>query len=288
MSAPATARRLIVNADDFGWSEAVSAGILHAHANGIVSSTTLMANMPASAASVTMLPQAPRLGVGVHLNVCQGRPLCRAMACLAGPDGMIDLKAGTLARRFLWSPRVRRAVAAEMEAQIVWALEHGLQPTHLDSHRHVHALPPIFAIVCRLAKRYKIPWIRWLRPGPCSTTLPPEARPQGKTARLLGVMMRLNAARGRPFRGTEALYGIPGTGFLSPGMLVDLIRHLPAGVNELMVHPGWAEQNSPATTRLAHTRPAELAALCDAAVRAELEAGGIELIQYGNLAARDG
>ena len=71
-------RQLIVNADDFGLTEAVSSGILDAHRNGIVTSTTLMANGEAFDAAVAMSRRAPRLGIGVHLNLTSGKPVSPA------------------------------------------------------------------------------------------------------------------------------------------------------------------------------------------------------------------
>ena len=80
-------KRVIVNADDFGFSAGISAGIIRAHREGIVTSTTVVANMPAAEQAVEMLADAPRMGVGVHLNACQGLPLSDAGSALAGADG---------------------------------------------------------------------------------------------------------------------------------------------------------------------------------------------------------
>ena len=75
-------RRLIVNADDFGRSPGVNRGIVEAHRHGIVSSATLMANLPWSAAAASLADSVPSLGVGLHLNYCYGTPLVPDVATL--------------------------------------------------------------------------------------------------------------------------------------------------------------------------------------------------------------
>ena len=70
--------RLIINADDFGWSRSITDGILRAHEDGIVTSTSLLANQPASVYAISMIPGVPRLGIGIHLNLCSGAPVSPA------------------------------------------------------------------------------------------------------------------------------------------------------------------------------------------------------------------
>lgn len=81
--------RLIVNADDFGWSRSITDGILCAHREGIVTDTSLLANQPASEYGISQLPSVPRLGVGIHLNLCSGAPVLPAeqVPSLVGADG---------------------------------------------------------------------------------------------------------------------------------------------------------------------------------------------------------
>ena len=85
---PAT-KRAIVNADDLGFSDGVTAGILKAHREGIVTSASIVANMPSSEAAAGVLAEVPELGVGLHLNVSQGRPLSKAGRALADEDGLM-------------------------------------------------------------------------------------------------------------------------------------------------------------------------------------------------------
>src|SRR5579863_6643091 len=68
-------RRLIVNADDFGLTAGVNRGIVEAHAAGIVTSTTLMANSTAFDDAVQLARSSPTLSVGCHLVLIDGSPL---------------------------------------------------------------------------------------------------------------------------------------------------------------------------------------------------------------------
>lgn len=273
---------MIVNADDFGFSAGITEGILRAHGQGIVTSTTVITNMPAAAAAVQRLGEAPDLGVGVHLNVSQGPPLSKAGRVLAGEDGVMNRTAMGVILDCIRRPWVLGAIEAEFEAQIQWALDHGLRPTHLDSHRHAHAFAPIFARVARLARRYHVPFVRWyheaLGPG-----WPVSPAKQRRTSRMLGAMGWFNNALGRDLRGTQGTWGIAHTGCFDAAWLVQVAQRLPAGATEIMTHPGLIDDLPVDATRLLESRKAELAALCDPAVKEAFAKHDIELTHYGKL-----
>src|SRR6266849_8648084 len=155
-------RNLIVNADDLGWAAGVNRGIAEAHRGGIVTSASLLANGEAFAEAVELARDAGGLGVGVHLNLNDGPPIAQreSMPSLVndsgefegGPDGLL-LKIATRGLSM-------REVALEWSAQISKVRDAGIEPTHLDGHKHVHMLPGLFEITLRLAKRYGIGAIR--------------------------------------------------------------------------------------------------------------------------------
>ena len=101
-----------MNADDLGWSPGVTDGILMAHRNGIVTSATLAANMPDAERAVALATSEPALGVGIHLNVCQGKPMSNAGAKLAGKDGLMRSTGPALIARCLLQPWLIRAALA--------------------------------------------------------------------------------------------------------------------------------------------------------------------------------
>ena len=276
-------KRVIVNADDFGFSSAVTEGIVRAHREGIVTSTTLAANMPTAAEAVGRLADLPDLGVGVHLNVSQGPPLSDAGRRLAGEDGQMAHTATGVIRLAAFRPWLLSAIEAEFDAQIRWALDYGICPTHLDSHRHCHAFGPIFRRVVRLAKRYDIPFIRRHREVLGGDSWPPAPPKQRRTRRILNMLGRFQPLRASGLLATTGTWGVAHTGMIDAAWLIFAAGCVPAGVTEIMTHPGCPDDAPTGASRLDQSRPKELAALCDPAVRRAFAAAAIELIHYGHL-----
>ncbi len=152
--------QVIVNADDFGLSEATNAVILRAFHSGLISSATAMANMPAFRNACALARQQPMLRgrVGLHFNLSHGRPLSEAIReqpLFCNDAGEFEFR---LSRKSLWLPRrTRQAVEQELAAQWQHCLSLGLLPSHLDSHQHVHNIWPIGEIVARFAAREGVP-----------------------------------------------------------------------------------------------------------------------------------
>jgi len=278
--------RLVVNADDFGVSERVNAGIASAHREGIVTATSLMAVGRAFEHAVGLLQGAPSLDVGVHLTLVAERPLRQARSTLAGPDGRLPPGAGAFTRRWL-SGRIRRAdVEAEWSAQIERVLDSGIRPSHLDSHQHVHVLPGLLDLARELAGRHGIPFVR----------LPVEGRRLDRPLTLHGIARLLGAGALGAFAALSALWrpGPPGLrpprflGFHDGGRLDEVrLRRLLAGlkaggVYELMCHPGLAPEEED-LRHWGYAHEAELQALTSPAVRAELGALGIHLCSFKDL-----
>ncbi|AXJ04382.1 hypothetical protein CFN16_09645 [Pseudomonas fluorescens] len=152
-------RQVIVNADDFGLSPNENAVILGAFQAGVISSATAMANMPAFEAACAMA-RLPLLEgrIGLHFNLTYGRPLSRAILerrTFCDSHGVFDLN---LPRHSLWLSREdRKAVQEELQAQWQRCVDHGVRPSHLDSHQHVHNIWPIGEIVARFAAHQGVP-----------------------------------------------------------------------------------------------------------------------------------
>jgi len=283
MTETAREKRAIINADDFGFSRGVTEGILRAHREGVVTSTTVTANMPAAEEAVRRLAESPGLGLGVHLNVTQGPVLSKRGAALAGEDGMMRWNPGELLWACIRRPRLLGAVEAECDAQIRWVLDHGVHPTHLDGHQHVHAFPPIFVRVAALAGRYNIPFVRWPReklPGPGWPRVSAQRR---RIRRWLNLFSGIDRTLCGRLRGTSGTWGIAHTGEIDAAWLIQAARSLEPGVIEIMTHPGLYNDLDSAWTWLGQSRRVEMEALCDTAVREAFHNHGVELIHYGHL-----
>ena len=149
-------KRLIVNADDFGMTDGVSIGILHAHADGIVTSTTTMMNMPSVKFAFNLSKDFPNLGIGIHLVLTVGRPL------VDGATSFTDSNGNFIKLRDYPNSQPEHInlneLYTEWKAQIELFIElAGKKPTHIDSHHHVHLLPELQEVAIRLAKEYDLP-----------------------------------------------------------------------------------------------------------------------------------
>lgn len=263
------ARRLIVNADDFGFTRDVNLGIVEGHRRGILTATTLMANGPAFEHAVELAGETPSLEVGCHLVLVGGRSA-------ANPARELPQSAGELG----WRLARGGWVEAELEAQVEKILAAGLRPSHLDTHKHTHLAPPVLEAVCRIARRYTIPWVR--RPFDLPLTAAAPLSVRAVNAGLQQLRGWFDRTLGRyGCRTTDHFAGFQLTGRLRAAELVELIRGLPEGLTEFMCHPGHctAELRA-APTRLKESRAEELAALVSEEVRGALEEAGVELVSY--------
>lgn len=235
---------LITNADDFGFTRDVNQGIVHAHREGILTATTLMATGAAFEHAVALARENPTLDVGVHL-------------VLVGSEGYPD----TLTRLLVSLGRIR--IYEELAVQVRKVMDAGIRPTHLDTHKHTHLLPPVLDAVIRIAGDFKIPWVR---------------RPLAR----FGLFERVLERHG--CRTTHNFSGFAVTGKYDSGKLARLIRRLPEGITEFMCHPGFCtDELREARTRLKESRRQELDALTSAEVRAALEEANVKLARYADL-----
>ena len=234
MSSPAD-RALVVNADDFGRSAAINTGVVQAHVHGIVTSASLMVRHPAAVEAVAAARDHPQLGLGLHLDLTEWEQTAgewRAKYTVVDTDD-------------------RLAVAREVEHQLeLFRCLVGTEPTHLDSHQHVHREEPVRSVAIETATALGIP-----------------LREQG-AIRYCGA-----------FYGQDR-HGNPLRDAITAGALERLIRPLPAGVTEIGCHPATVAEPF---TSYSLERPLELQALCDPGVACAIRESGIELCCFRQL-----
>ena len=289
------AKNLIVAADDFGLTNRVNEAIAIACRDGIVTTASLMVNTPGFESAVDIARRAPKLDVGLHLNLTQGSPVANpsSVSSLAGSRGFryshpVKLAAAVLTRKVSGAELER-----EIRAQIERALDSELWITHIDGHKHVHVIPAVFRILCRVAPEYGILAIR---------------SPRERTPRLASMLARNQQSRaqilkqfafGRLISAASAasqrnsangliapkrFYGIMQTGFLDLAAFADVVHDLNEGFHELMCHPGFVDDQLNATpTRLLTQRERELELLTSNDVRDLLQQNGVALISYRDL-----
>jgi predicted glycoside hydrolase/deacetylase ChbG (UPF0249 family) len=273
------ARRLIVNADDFGLSAGVTAGILEAHAAGTVTSTSMMVGCPGWDDAARKGRAAPSLGIGLHFNVLVGRPVTSAPS-LTDPRTGAFLSLGALVRRALAGRLSRREVAAECAAQVAAIREAGIPVTHIDSHRHTHALPVIRGAVAGVAAGEGLP-LR--RPVESHRWFPNDLVSQAHRG-LISWSWRITSAGAPATRAPDHFIGVSMQGGEHfAGQLAEVLDRLPHGTTEMMVHPGHVDAELDAVDGYTWQRERELAALTSRTVRERLALGDISLVNFARL-----
>jgi len=285
-------RRLIINADDFGFTAGVNRAIVEAHSRGIVTSSTLMANGTAFADAVELAQSVPRLSVGCHVVLIDGEPVlaARQLPSLTREGRFRDgLK--TFAARALAARMDDEEVFAEATAQIRRIQSAGIRVAHFDTHKHTHLFPRILRPVLRAAKACGVAAVR----NPFGPRLPMRSsellqRPNLWTRyaqlRVLGAFARKfrAAVEQEGFATTDGTLGIEVTGTLDESLFHSIADSMPDGTWEFVCHPGYNDADlQKANTRLRASREMELRVLTLPGARGILEERGIQLMSYIDL-----
>jgi predicted glycoside hydrolase/deacetylase ChbG (UPF0249 family) len=259
--------KLIVNADDYGFTKGANRGIERAHLDGVVTSTTVMANQIAAAESAELRKCCPDLGVGIHLTLTLGTPLAPVDAVRSLLDGD-----GQLLRRESLLTRLRRGrvdpshIVTECVAQVRALRAFALDLDHWDVHQHLHeypglGLPIVQAMLAESLPRARNPQ----RARDASARLWPKAIVQARRRAPMAGLVQRNFAT--PDRLLEA----------PAHRWRELISRLPSGVTELICHPAASDGFPIDSTIDSGQRAAEVAALCDSDLRQRLRDRGVEL-----------
>ncbi len=270
-------RRLIVNADDFGRSDAINQAVIQAHCEGILTSASLMVNEPACAEAARLARAHPRLGVGLHLTLVSGRAALtpRQAPALINPGQAFTHDAIRAGLRYFFARSLREALRQETTAQFVRFRETGLVLDHVNGHLNMHLHPTVLRLLCAPAGAWTIPalrltrdpfwfnarlahghWIDRLSHALIFSLLCAWARPRLRRARM---------------RHTRAVFGLLQNGRVDTEYVSRLLGRLPEGDSELYCHPSL--------TDFKH----ELDALVSAQAREAVRRRGIQLIRYRDL-----
>ncbi len=280
-------KRIIINADDFGLCDGVNKAVAQAHTKGVLTSATIMANMPAAEEAVKIAKKLPSLGVGVHLNLFKGRPVSKdsRVDCLLDADGRFAFSPVRLSLLSMGRHKIRNAIRTELAAQIQWVIDSGLAPTHLDSHKHIHSFPAIFPIVCESARRFRIAAVRFtFEPKQLSQMPWPLSSKEGrKKAGKVRLMAKINRMQNSSFLKTNAILGIAHMGRIDVNFFKAVTLYSSAATAEVMTHPGLADGAEPDETKLLYQQKTELEALCSKRTKQYFKDAQIKLVHYGEL-----
>lgn len=270
-------KTLVVNADDFGFTRDVNDGIAHAHRNGILTATTLMANGGAFDHAARLAREHPTLDVGCHfVLVGDGHSMVAPYRRL--PESVSKLVTAICLGKI--------DLEAELEAQLGRIVAAGIAPLHVDAHKHTHLLPPVLKAIVKVARRHGVRYIRRPFDLPLGAAQPRIPFSKRQTAHGISLMRarfrRMLESNG--YRATDHFAGFQITGRFETAHLAGLLADLPEGTTELMTHPGFCRAElAAARTRLKQSRERELEALCAPEVRAALMENAIQLSSYRQL-----
>ena len=221
-------RVLIVNADDCNLTPGVTRAILDCHDRGILTSTTFMANLPVQKETVRELLKRKNLGVGIHLNVTFGKPISKPARVLSLLTPAGDFKK---VRDQISRPPAAAELSREYQVQIDRFTElFGRKPSHLDTHHQVHDHVFFLKVLCEVAAKNALPVRRSLSFRRSAAT---EKSPSSEISHPL---------RGFEMTGVRTpdfFFGnLTPSGYWTREPLVTILQNLPAGVSEIMCHPG--------------------------------------------------
>jgi len=236
-------RGLIVTADDFGAAHEVNDAVELAHREGILTAASLMVGGSAAADAVARAKDMPRLRVGLHLVLVEGRPTLPAAAVpdLVDADGFFRTNMVRAGIAMFLLPRVRRQLAAEIEAQFEAFAATGLPLDHVNAHKHFHLHPTIAGLIVRIGRRFGLNAMRVpYEPASVLRQIEPEA-PAGSSlvVRLWADRLRKRLAEAGIFS-PDQVFGLAWSGAITTARLKGLLKHLPDGVSEIYLHPATA------------------------------------------------
>lgn len=242
--------KVIINADDFGYSPGVSAGILYAHQFGILTSTTAMVNTSFAIQSVEMAKAHPKLGIGLHFVLDMGQPVSSSVSSLTDTTGSF-LKGETLIKS-----AVKHDIREELESQLNVLLNWGVDVTHIDSHHHMLThIPAAQEAITEIAREYKLP-IRSLYENILPKDIPTN---------------------------NYFIKDFYGQGNISPASLIQILSNLKNGVTEIMSHPAFIDPWLQNGSSYHIPRMTELETLVGDEVQTWVKDHDIQLINYGHI-----
>ena len=275
--------KVIVHADDFGLTEKINQGIWRAHIDGILTSTSIMANGRAFEHAVCIARSTPTLDVGIHLTLIEEKALLNfeEIPTLVASNGNFYGHAFGFVWKYLLGQVNLEEVRKELETQIKKVLDAGISPSHLDSHQHLHMLPGILSIVVELGQKYGIPAIRFPRETGVFRKIKNVPFTRFTQAIILNLFCEMGKRKIK--RRTDFFAGFLFGGNLNKENLLCILQYANHnGTYEIMCHPGLDDQS----TQYGHWGyhwSDELNALLDKEVSDFLRDKSIRLISYRQL-----
>lgn len=276
--------QLIIHADDFGISKRVNEGIIQAHTDGVLTSTSIIANGAAFEHAVNLLKTHSSLDVGIHLTLIEERPLLspEVVPSLVMENGRFHKHAKYFFQKYIAGKISLDEIRLEFTEQIEKVLNTGIAISHIDSHQHIHILPKIFELITELAQKYGIRSIR-IPNEKLRLYMFKHVAAYPRILQLLIVKTILTGVNKKRVSSTPRFNGFYYGGKLNKQNLTVVIDNLPKkGVCELVCHPGMNDSNSD-YAHWQYSWQDELDAVTDPDIRSLIQHKRISLISYRDL-----
>jgi len=290
----AAPRRLIVTGDDFGLALPVNEAVELAHRDGILTTTSLMVSGSAAADAVERARRLPRLRVGLHVVLVEGRPVLPAerVPDLVDASGEFSCDFVRAGFRFFFLPAVRRQLVAEIRAQFEAFAKTGLTLDHVNAHNHMQLHPTVLSSIISVGRDFGLAAVRVpYEPPIVSWRASSRAAGRGLLPRAWGSLSLrpwtalVRARLGRAgIRCNDFVFGLHDSGAMDESRVLALAERLPEGVSELYFHVATGRCPELDRHTPGYRNEAELAALVSPRVAEALERRGVELIAFADLA----
>jgi hopanoid biosynthesis associated protein HpnK len=210
------------------------------HREGVLAAASLMVAAPGCDDAVARAKRLPKLRVGLHLVLVEGRPVLppSALPDLVTGAGLFRADMAAMGAEIFFRPKVRRQLAAEIEAQFEAFARTGLALDHVNSHKHYHLHPTIAGLILRIGRRYGMAASRApVEPRAVLAAVDPAAAPP--PAYVTGPWARQVRARYRRagIAVADQVFGLAWSGAMAAERVAGIVRRLPTGLSELYLHP---------------------------------------------------
>jgi hopanoid biosynthesis associated protein HpnK len=271
------ARRLILNADDFGRSRSINTAVVRAHREGVLTTASLMVNEPDCAEAVALAKENPRLGVGLHLTLLCGRAGLppEEIPGLVNARGEFSDNPVAVGFRYFANRNLRKQLRAEIHEQFARFRATGLPLDHVNGHLHLHLHPTVFGILMQDADQLGIRRMRLTRESFWMDAPLAHGRRLYRASHAAIYFVLAGLARShfrrKEIRHPQHIFGLLENDRVDEAYVLKLLAVLPPGDSELYSHPSL--------DKFRH----EFDALVSPRVKALVAASGIQLIRYQDL-----
>lgn len=278
-------KQLIITADDFGAATEVNEAVERAHREGILTAASLMVSAPAAADAVARAKTMPKLRVGLHLVLVDGRPTIRKckLTHLVDENGDFRTNMARSGAAMFFTPTGRAQLAVEITAQFKAFAETGLPLDHVNAHKHFHLHPTIASMIVSIGKHFGLNGARApLEPISVLKKIEPDTQRTG--AMLLTPFAKMLQTKFRKGGLTvpDQVFGLHWSGAMTKDRLKGIVENLPDGLSEIYMHPATGPYPGSAK---GYRYPEELTALTDAQTIEKIKSSGVTCGGFADFAA---